>query len=177
MPAGSGSHPSSDSLGAVEAKCQQEAEAVQAGKITHVAEGDLQGDEVDFPSFSQCFSQDSDHCSQKDHNNDGNNNDGNNNNHSNSNNNNTAADVAAGSGLVHAAWIAAMNAEGAADVVDRPRSCAYCKCQGQAFKKCAGCRAVHYCSLSCQRSHWMHHKRHCLPNKRYKVSPDHELGD
>ena len=30
-------------------------EAVQAGKITHVAEGDLQGDEVDFPSFSQCF--------------------------------------------------------------------------------------------------------------------------
>ena len=42
-------------------------EAVHVGKITHVAEGDLQGDEVDFPSFSQCFSQDSDHCSQKDH--------------------------------------------------------------------------------------------------------------
>ena len=33
MPAGSGSCPSSASSGAVEAKCQQEAEAVQAGKM------------------------------------------------------------------------------------------------------------------------------------------------
>ena len=38
MPAGSGSCPSGASLGAVEVKCQQEAEAVQAA--CHVAEAD-----------------------------------------------------------------------------------------------------------------------------------------
>ena len=57
MPAGSGSCPSSASSGAVEAKCQQEAEAVQAGKMVLQTEAlvlsDCGSDGV--PSFMVSF--------------------------------------------------------------------------------------------------------------------------
>ena len=57
LPAGSGSCPSSASSGAVEAECQQEAEAVQAGKMVLKTEAlvlsDCDSDGI--PSFMVSF--------------------------------------------------------------------------------------------------------------------------
>ena len=57
MPAGSGSCPSSASSGAVEANCQQEAEAVQAGKMVLKTEalGLSDCDSDGIPSFMVSF--------------------------------------------------------------------------------------------------------------------------
>ena len=57
MPAGSGSCPASASSGAVEAKCQQEAEAVQAGKMVLKTEALVLSDRDSdgIPSFMVSF--------------------------------------------------------------------------------------------------------------------------
>ena len=48
------------------------------------------------------------------------------------------------------------------------RTCAACRSQGPRYRKCGGCRAVHYCSPTCQMNHWTWHRDHCKPNKRVK---------
>ena len=48
------------------------------------------------------------------------------------------------------------------------RTCAACRSQGPRYRTCGGCRAVHYCSPTCQMNHWTWHRDHCKPNKRVK---------
>jgi len=42
-------------------------------------------------------------------------------------------------------------------------TCENCGIVG-AFKKCAGCKKVHYCDGACQKSHWKIHKPNCGMN-------------
>jgi len=38
-----------------------------------------------------------------------------------------------------------------------------CKiCKKEASFMCSACRGAHYCSLECQRVHWMDHSKHCV---------------
>ncbi len=43
--------------------------------------------------------------------------------------------------------------------------CANCGTQHIAMKHCRKCVA-YYCSMSCQRVHWVHHKAHCVGKKK-----------
>ena len=42
--------------------------------------------------------------------------------------------------------------------------CASCKVRCQNLKRCSRCRSVFYCSVECQRSHWVQHKQICITN-------------
>jgi hypothetical protein len=49
-------------------------------------------------------------------------------------------------------------------MVTQVGACAACGANssaGAAFKKCARCKAVRYCSKDCQRTHWPVHKASC----------------
>lgn len=45
------------------------------------------------------------------------------------------------------------------------RSCASCKKISPTLKRCARCRSIVYCSVDCQRSHWLQHKIVCSTKK------------
>jgi len=56
-----------------------------------------------------------------------------------------------------------------------PGACAACgvlPLEGSKHLKCLGCRAVRYCSASCQKSHWKQHKVHCNKGSRSAASRD-----
>ena len=40
------------------------------------------------------------------------------------------------------------------------------KCEGNAIKRCSGCRLVYYCSTACQKQDWKFHKVTCQKNKK-----------
>ena len=40
------------------------------------------------------------------------------------------------------------------------------KCEGNANKRCSGCRLVFYCSTACQKQDWKFHKVTCQKNKK-----------
>jgi hypothetical protein len=49
---------------------------------------------------------------------------------------------------------------------NRVRHCAGCRVNGMEFKKCSGCKRVHYCSEACQRAHWkIKHRHECESRK------------
>lgn len=45
--------------------------------------------------------------------------------------------------------------------VEEERSCANCEKTSQNLKRCSRCRAIEYCSVECQRTHWIQHKIVC----------------
>ena len=52
-----------------------------------------------------------------------------------------------------------------------PNLCCLLK-PGATLPQMRGCRAVHYCSPTCQMNHWTWHRDHCKPNKRAKYEEE-----
>ena len=50
--------------------------------------------------------------------------------------------------------------DGMIQICDEKLKCANCNMVGN-FKKCSGCKKVHYCSAECQKTHWKTHKPEC----------------
>ena len=52
-------------------------------------------------------------------------------------------------------------------------TCAYCGSKDTRYKKCTGCKAVSYCSKTCQKNDWKsRHKKSCLSVKRKQSKGD-----
>lgn len=48
------------------------------------------------------------------------------------------------------------------------KTCCVCKKVGKDFKKCSRCRSYEYCSLECQKIHWVEHKKECQSGPQVK---------
>lgn len=58
------------------------------------------------------------------------------------------------------------------------RECGYCAQQSSKCKRCTGCKAIYYCSVKCQASHWTHgHKKRCKVSKRIKKKKKKKMSE
>jgi hypothetical protein len=48
-------------------------------------------------------------------------------------------------------------------------SCVYSECNNKATFLCSKCQKVYYCSRTCQKNHWLHHKKDCNEESKSKL--------